>query len=392
MPSLKKSKSISKIRVVAADDDPIIRQLMESKLVAMGCEAIIAEDGADAWRLIRDKKPDLALVDLEMPNIDGIGLIQCIRGHPRTKHLPIVVITTRSDADAIQNAFSAGATSFLTKPVHWSTFESHVTYLMRLTETAVQASARVQTAEAAMRVKDTVLRRALTTCSDGMGEAKEVLERVIAQINAVAKSGDVGAITGVISYIDEVSDICGQVEAAMQQTEALSRDLCAKVSADVSYVPLINLLANAQTHVSDLANRRNVPISIVRQPEGVYVGCDAEKFSSAVSELLDNAVRFSPEGKTVTVEVDVHDDYMLTISINDEGPGMEPEFFAATLGPFEKEKGFELDGDGLGLPLVKAIMEAHGGALEIRSMPGEGTTVMMVVPADRVQISEEHVA
>ncbi len=374
------------IKIVAADDDPIIRSLLHGKLVGMGCCAMMAEDGAEAWRLIRDKKADLAIVDLEMPNIDGFSLIQCVRGHPKTKHLPIIVVTSRSDAAAIQEAFAAGATSFLTKPLNWSTFESHIRYLMRLTEAAAQASARARRAEAAMRVKDTALRRALAACSDGTVETRRILTSVMERL---ARTGGHDAL---IHELDEASEICAQIELAMRHAEGMSQELFARVHTDDTRVDLVALLANAQAGVGELSNRRNVPVSIVRVPENVLVSCDADSLSSAIASILDNAVRYSPEGANVTIEADVHEDSMLTIAITDQGPGMEPEFFAACLGTFQPAAEAESDNDGLGLPLVRAIMEAHGGALEIRSMPGEGTTAMLVIPADRVEMREAHAA
>lgn len=375
------------IKVVAADDDPIVRSLIHGKLVGMGCNAMMAEDGAEAWRLIRDKKADLAIVDLEMPNIDGFSLIQCVRGHPKTKHLPVIVVTSRTDAQAIQEAFAAGATSFLTKPVHWSTFESHIRYLMRLTEAAAQASARARQAEAAMRVKDTALRRALGACSAGTVETRRILASVMEQL---AASGGHDAL---VHELDEASEICAQIECAMRHAEGMSQDIVSRVKVSDTRVDLIALLANAQACVSALSNARNVPVSIVRAPENVLVSCDEKNLPVAIASILDNAVRYSPEGTTVTIEADVHEDSMLTIAVTDQGPGMEPEFFAACLGNLNHEREDEgCENDGLGLPLVRAIMEAHGGALEIRSMPGEGTTALLVIPADRVDMEEANAA
>ncbi|MEO1204771.1 MAG: response regulator [Pseudomonadota bacterium] len=381
-----KIETDKRIRAVAVDDDPIILQLLESKLTNMGCQALLASDGAEAWSLILDKKPDIALVDLEMPNIDGIALIQCIRGHPRTKHLPVVVVTSRSDPAAIQNAFAAGATSFLTKPLQWTTFESHIQYLMRLTERAVQASARAARAEATVRVKDTVLRRALSTCSEGMSEARCLLAALRDELSS--SSGT----PATASKLETVIQICGDVEKAMRQTEALSKNLCGKIDSSAARVPLVNVLANAQAVVGPLSRECNVPVGIVRMPDHAYLACDAEKLSNALACLLDNAIRYAPSGTSVSVEVDVHEDYMLTIAVEDQGPGMEPDFSAAALAAFDDVAEVDISPEGVGLPLVKAVMESHGGALEIRSFPGEGTTALMVLPADRVFLEEPEYA
>lgn len=385
MPKTKRTLSKA-INVVAADDDPIIRQLLETKLTALGCKVFTAEDGGVAWSLIRDRKPQLAIVDLDMPIIDGFSLIQCVRGHPRTKHMPLIVVTSRTDTRAIQDAFNAGATSFLTKPVHWSTFESHIRFLLRLTDEAAQSAARARRAEAAMRVKDTIVRRALRTCEEGLSEARSIVAALKTDLaNGLDR-------TEVIARLDEIDSVNQCVVLAMRQTEGLSKTLCTSAGTADATVSLRPLLAKAHTQVGELSQARNVPIMLLRVPEDVHVHCDPDAIANAITQLLDNAVKFSPAGSTVTVEADIQDDFMLTITINDTGPGMEPDFFAACLAPFDRAAGDEVDMGGLGLPIVKAIIEAHGGVLEIRSMPGEGTTAMLVIPADRIEVRATEVA
>ncbi|MBU1211880.1 MAG: response regulator [Alphaproteobacteria bacterium] len=381
-------KTMDRTQVVVADDDPIIRQLFESKLTQMGCDVQSAEDGGAAWKLLRNNKHvDLAIVDLDMPNVDGFSLIQCVRGHPRTKHLPIIVVTSRTDAKAIQDAFGAGATSFLTKPLHWSTFSSHIEYLMRLTHAAHQARNLAQRAEAAVRIKDVVLRRTLEAGACGTERIHEILHRLASTIRS---GGDVESAFGLIDELERETLL---IQNSLVQGQSMSKALCSRVNVDDVRVPLMNLLANAQIRVQQRSREHNVPVSIVRVPEDAYIACDPEGLSLAVSHLLDNAVRYSPEGRTVTLEADVHPDGMLTIVINDDGPGMEPDFYAARLHPTDESEFQEQNcSEGVGLPLVKAIAEAHGGVLEIRSMPDHGTTAMLVVPADRVRLERDFAA
>ncbi len=120
------------MRVIVVDDDPIFRSLVAAKLQKLSHHVVEAEDGGVAWSLIAQDDFQLALVDLEMPKFKGIELIRCIRSHPRTCRLPIVVITSRNDADAVRGSLEAGATSFVTKPLNWSMFSNHIEYLLRL--------------------------------------------------------------------------------------------------------------------------------------------------------------------------------------------------------------------------------------------------------------------
>jgi CheY-like chemotaxis protein len=147
--------------VLVADDDPIMRSLMASRLMQLGCCTIEAEDGSSAWQLMQSQECELALIDLDMPGLNGFDLIRCVRGHPRTRHVPIVVITSRNDHPAIEQALTVGATAFLTKPILWTTFSHHIKFLLRLTDAAHQARSAFARLEASCRAKDAVVEKRL---------------------------------------------------------------------------------------------------------------------------------------------------------------------------------------------------------------------------------------
>jgi CheY-like chemotaxis protein len=118
-------------RVLVADDDPMSRRAVAAKLHR---SAIVVEapDGAEALRHLRLEPFDLAIIDLEMPSLDGYGLLACVRAIPKIRHIPIVVLTASDDRGALEKALIAGATSFLIKPLNWSAFGPHIEHLLAL--------------------------------------------------------------------------------------------------------------------------------------------------------------------------------------------------------------------------------------------------------------------
>lgn len=137
------SVAIRTCRVLVVDDDPIMRAVVPKRLLRLNCTSELAEDGRAAWDLARAKDFDLAIVDLDMPNIDGLTLIQCLRAFPATRHIPIVVCTTREDSADMQNALAAGASSYLLKPVNWPLFEPHIAQLLAASRAAKDARAEL---------------------------------------------------------------------------------------------------------------------------------------------------------------------------------------------------------------------------------------------------------
>ena len=112
--------------VLVADDDAFSRAMAVSRLTALDVTIVEAENGEKAMQILQERRIDLSIIDLEMPVIDGFMLLGCIRGHPRLKHIPVVVLTGREDREAMAQALSMGATSFLQKPLNWTAFGDHI--------------------------------------------------------------------------------------------------------------------------------------------------------------------------------------------------------------------------------------------------------------------------
>ncbi len=121
--------------VLIVDDDAFSRAVV-SRRVAKLSDVVEAEDGVDALAHLKTAEFDLAIVDLEMPNCNGLELIKSVRAHPTLKHIPIIVLTGNESRAAIESALSAGATSFLLKPLDWSAFGEHIRHVLHLAHRA----------------------------------------------------------------------------------------------------------------------------------------------------------------------------------------------------------------------------------------------------------------
>ena len=134
--------------VLVADDDPIMRMLMLEMLAQVGLDAIEAADGAQAVRLAHERRPDLILMDVEMPQMDGFAACRAIRrDEPGGALVPIVMVTGGDDIEAVTSAYEAGATDFVSKPINWPILGHRVLYVLR----ASDAIARLRIADAQNR-------------------------------------------------------------------------------------------------------------------------------------------------------------------------------------------------------------------------------------------------
>ena len=130
------------LKILVADDDPVFQALAQSSLRKAGHAVDVVSDGAAALEALTDKY-DAAILDLIMPHVDGFRLIALIRSTPSLEHLPIVVLSSRNDASAVEEAYRLGANGFETKPVNWALFPLHLDYVVRTARTTADLRAKL---------------------------------------------------------------------------------------------------------------------------------------------------------------------------------------------------------------------------------------------------------
>jgi CheY-like chemotaxis protein len=130
-PPMDRAEASPRVSILIVDDDPGQRLLMRAALEDKGFEVIEAVDGVEGCQLYEEHRPDLLLVDLMMPRMDGYELCRELRRHARSVDVPIVVATDRDDIDSIVRAYDAGATDFVPKPVNWLVLSQRLRYILR---------------------------------------------------------------------------------------------------------------------------------------------------------------------------------------------------------------------------------------------------------------------
>ena len=103
-------------RILVADDDIDIRELVEFKLSTLGHEIVVVADGAAAVEACREQRPDLAVLDVMMPGVSGLEAIRVIRADPNLADLPVILLTARAQESDVETGFDSGADDYITKP------------------------------------------------------------------------------------------------------------------------------------------------------------------------------------------------------------------------------------------------------------------------------------
>lgn len=365
--------------ILLVDDDPVMRELASAKLTAGGHAVRTAENGAEGLALLEEGGADLVISDLDMPVMTGFALTRAIRGHRLLHDTPVIVITASDHADAVDEAFSAGATSFLAKPINWTLFGQAVLFVLKASQQQQALRVARDQAEAGARFKDglmSVMSHELRTPLNAIiGFGQLLGEQFERENDHLHREYADYIVDGGKRLLSSISDMLLASDART--------GLIAINETDCTVGEVIDLACAPVEKAAALAEMR---LKVVVEDSAMEICCDRTLMSRAVSKLLDNAVKFSPRGSKILVAATGAANGV-AILVEDEGPGISPEVLACLTQPFAQSDMSlkrSKEGLGLGLPLAQAIAAAHDAAFRIESPPGGGVRAMILLPASRV--------
>lgn len=187
--------------------------------------------------------------------------------------------------------------------------------------------------------------------------------------------------------VDTVS-VGRALERSATRMQRLVEDLLAftglaagHLSVSLSEIDARNAAYHVVEQLSHAAIRGNVELRCVAPEKEVRIVCDPERVEQALGNLVANAIKFTPRGGSVRVEVEGRADGA-GFRVSDTGPGIDPQYASEILRPFWQAPGAPRQGVGLGLAITRGIVEAHGGSLTVESTPGAGATFAFTLPFD----------
>jgi two-component system sensor histidine kinase/response regulator len=363
-------------KVLVADDDAILREVMAERLGTLGWDVVPAENGEEAIVALADASPDLAIVDITMPRLDGFGVLGHIRQNPRTIDIPVIVCTNHEAREPVERAFRLGASSFVTKPINWPLFLHHAQFIMRSgeTERALRlAEAEAQTASRTKSAMFQVLSHELKTPLAALIGLTDVMEKSLRERAGFDK----------LEELDHVIEAARQLSGVVSDIMLLSKAVSGKQHHQFAPALLSEILDDGLAGLKAKAAAKGIRLLVRPAPTDALVMCDGRLLAQAVFKLTDNAIKFSPDGSTVDLWAHVSPDGSAVLTVKDCGPGLSQHKLKECLKPFMQETmgyGRPVSGLGLGLSIAEAICEAHGGELAIQTAPGLGLLAAIVLP------------
>ncbi|TMG47297.1 MAG: response regulator [Chloroflexi bacterium] len=362
-------------KVLIVDDEIANVELLARRLEAIGCQTQVASSGERAIALARTEQPDLILLDVMMPGMDGWQTCRRLKSQPETADIPVIFVTARDRYEDLSKGFEVGGIDYITKP-----FEP------------IELAARVRSAIFTKRLQDE-LRKTAADLQRMEQSRKELIGMLGHDIRNLANS--------VVAFMQLVR--MGQLEPGRREFDELLRlsesnisELLRMVNAllDVYKMEEGKLEAMPQViALSALAERsiaQVVPEALAKGielesslPGNVAVFVDDGLIVRVLTNLLANAVKHTPTGGKVRIE-SVRDSALegsIIVRVHDTGPGIAADDAPHIFDRFYQGAGRSRGGTGLGLAFCKLAVELHGGSIAVVN-PGEtGAIVQFTLPA-----------
>jgi two-component system sensor histidine kinase/response regulator len=355
--------------VVVIDDDlPLLDSIVET-LRVQGFSVEAARNGREGIHLVHEQIPDLVVCDISMPELNGYDVLRSLRGDPVTRSIPFVFLTGKVAREDFRKGMELGADDFLPKPFRSSELlEAVNTQLQKRTQLAEQYETTLR-----LLRKNIVyaLPHELRTPLTGMLGYAELLQmdaEVLQPEEVATIASHISTSSRRLHRIIENFLVYAQLELIAsdpEQLEALRNHVIGHTA---------NIIHNEAVFQAEAAGRAD---DLVVQADRAAVQISEADLRKIIAELVGNAFKFSKPGSRVLVTAG-RDTCGYVIRICDNGRGMTAEQIQNIGAYMQFERVLhEQQGLGLGLIIAKRLIEFHAGHFAIRSVPGQGTEVVV---------------
>ena len=368
--------------ILVVDDTPTNLRVVVECLEGLGHTVLIAQDGEEGLQRAAFMRPDLILLDVLMPGMDGLETCRRLKREEATRGIPVIFMTALSSLEDKIAGFQAGAVDYVSKPLEVHELAARITTHLQLH--ALQRLRERQNARLRHEVAERLrAEQELVESIDGIRHASNAiahdLRTPLAALRARLEAVLINALPA-DEVLGEVEAALGDVDGVIDMFNALIR--LAEIDAGVrrSGFVLLDLAAvanEAAEFYRPMAELRGIDLQVDLAPLPSTPG-DPQLLAQAIGNLLDNAIKFSGAGSTVQVTAHHADgEEGIAIAVRDHGPGIADADKPKVVQRFYRgDQSRATPGAGLGLALVAAVARLHGGRLELGdNVPGLAATL-----------------
>ena len=370
-------------KILITDDERDLVEMLAFSLGRRGYEIARAYDGLEAWGRVKEEKFDLLILDLMMPGLDGWEVCCFIRKSedPQIRETPNLILSARAMAEDRVRGLEMGAEDYITKP--FSLMELMVRIEKLLTRRQAFASLN---SELALLQRQT-------------REHEERVCKIVHDLKTPLVS--MGASAKLLMRPREKDEAMEILRAIYETSHRLSRRLeellffpapsFSEKKILMKEISLPLLAERLRESFQALAREKMIAMEFHPFPASPLLRGDERWLERALENLIGNALKYTPEGGRVEVGGSMDPEKeKVEIWVRDTGRGIFPEEIQQIFQPFHRGRNaLNEPGMGLGLALVREVVDLHGGEVRVRSKPGKGSVFSLVFPCKQNLFDEE---
>lgn len=356
-------------QVFIVDDEPTARDTIEGLLYRENYDLIFAPDVFDALDQLNHVSPDVILMDVMMPGVDGFEACQRIKSDERWQHIPIILITALNSKEDIARGLDAGADEFLSKPVNGLELRARVRSMLRMKEQYDE------------------LTRLLHLREDMAGM---VVHDMRVPLNVMLGFSELLLVEN--NLTDQQRQDIEKIHTQAQRLNMFVNDLLILAKAEhdkfilnCTQVDVNRLVQAVEQDHRLIAQSKKMTLTVKLPAYPTLMMLDKNLMRRVLDNLLTNALKYSPANSTVTLRVGQRwidqTKAQVRIEISDEGPGIPADYRDRIFNKFEivSLKGLHVPQVGLGLAFCKMVIDAHGGQIWVEDNKPTGSIFVIEV-------------
>ena len=362
------------LKVLIVDDTPANIDVLDLFLEKEGYKISVAQSGESALDLASRISPDLILLDVMMPGIDGFETCLRLKANEKTNDIPIIFITARNEPTDIVKGFSVGGVDYITKPFSQEEVCARIHLHLKL-----------KTLMADLEAKNVKLAQLNDLKNKFLGMASHDLRNPISTIQGFSKimldHGETLAEDAKKEFLQSIHKVSNDMLALLGDLLNISTIESGKLDLQLKPGSFQQLVEERVRMYQVMAERKNIATHLDIE-EIANFSFDAHRISQVIDNLLSNAIKFSPAGKEIYIWLGQKNGQAM-FSVRDQGPGISPEDQDKLFKHFQKLKArptADEPSHGLGLAIAKKMVEAHEGKITVQSTPGSGATFSFEIP------------
>ncbi|MBZ9634365.1 ATP-binding protein [Clostridium sp. FP1] len=406
-----KLTSSDKYRILVVDDEYVNRKVLKNYLSKDTFEVLEASSGIEALRIVgEDADLDLVILDMMMPDILGYKVCEIIRKKHSIFELPVLIMTADSSLEHLVISFECGANDYLRKPFNMNELMCRINTLITLKHSVRQELSLVhelgiannqvkqlsiQSAKTSKRVEelmayDKVKTEFFANLSHELRTPLNVICSTIQLIRSLDGSKKLGdeKIKYYINIMNQNSLRLLRLINNIIDTTKIEADY---ISLQLKNGDIVYVVEEISQSVAEYIKNNGITLIFDTDVEEKTIAFDEEKIERIMLNLLSNAVKFTEENGSILVNIYDKGDF-IEISIKDTGIGIPKdklEFIFERFAQIDKSTSRENEGSGIGLALVKSLVEMQHGEIHAKSIEGLGSEFIITLPVRTIDMNQE---